>query len=303
MKIFIQILAIVFVINISFGFNISRCDAKELKNDNRIQTNTTQNSKKSNINAIKTKSTDNHSKKPQLKLKRQSLPIKTYIMKGKEGELIYSKINAFIKSKDIYKIALFKCADQGDIGGFIATLKASHLSIDTKDQFGNTPLMHAVAHKKFDLSMLMLRMNANADVVNDFGSTPIFLANITKQMALFNEFKSLQMKRLISQTHTKRKYHTTIHITPLIAAAARGDNAFIEKFVRQFHGNPNAHDQNGVTPLMSAVTHKRIDTTQLLLELGANPTEQNFQGNDAIDLAINQKSKELEGLLKYHTWY
>jgi len=83
--------------------------------------------------------------------------------------------------------------------------------------------------------------------------------------------------------------------TPLHYAAAMGYDAVVEKLLsRQADVDPQ--DDAGATPLMLAVRFDWISTARLLVDRGANPMLEDFQGYNSVDVALS-KEGELSELL------
>jgi ankyrin repeat protein len=65
-------------------------------------------------------------------------------------------------------------------------------------------------------------------------------------------------------------------------AAGMGDTEVVERLIKR-GVNVNAHDDEGVTPLMLAAQEGRIDTVKLLLRNGARPDRADVGGFRAVD--------------------
>ena len=79
--------------------------------------------------------------------------------------------------------------------------------------------------------------------------------------------------------------------------AAQMSNPILKLFLQQDIDLSNRNKQT-LTPLMLAVKAANKDCVQSLLKAGANPRRRNKQGQDAIDLAIDQP--EIVSLLEQY---
>lgn len=75
--------------------------------------------------------------------------------------------------------------------------------------------------------------------------------------------------------------------TPLAYAASRGQTA-VAKFLIDHAARIDPPAPNGSTPLMLAAYFGYDDTVRMLLDAGADPSQRNALGYDAVDLAIQQ---------------
>jgi ankyrin repeat protein len=69
--------------------------------------------------------------------------------------------------------------------------------------------------------------------------------------------------------------------------------------ILEHHGNPNAADEHGNTPLWAAVFSARSDyqVVQLLVDAGADPTTKNRHGKSPMDFAQQIKDEALQRML------
>lgn len=82
----------------------------------------------------------------------------------------------------------------------------------------------------------------------------------------------------------------------LAVAAARGDVAGIESFIRS-GADPNAPGKNGVTALLWALGARSKPGVQALLRFGADPSRRADNGISAVTLAASLEDPELLGMV------
>jgi hypothetical protein len=84
--------------------------------------------------------------------------------------------------------------------------------------------------------------------------------------------------------------------TPLHLAAATGDAACVQRlFNAQAALDP--HDEWGCTPLHLAIKFEWIESVKTLMELAADPGQQDLKGDNAVDMAQAVQEEELHQLL------
>ena len=73
--------------------------------------------------------------------------------------------------------------------------------------------------------------------------------------------------------------------------AACGGHFGLVTYLLDCKADVNAKDEDGLTPLMWAVTKNDVDTTLVLLKRGADPRIKSDLGEDALSIAVLQKKK------------
>jgi|GEM_PF-2325609 len=66
----------------------------------------------------------------------------------------------------------YACDDMGSVP-VVKLILSAHADIEAIDSVGETPLMHAIKSKKYDIIKLLLSYGAKTDVINDYGESPI----------------------------------------------------------------------------------------------------------------------------------
>ncbi len=98
----------------------------------------------------------------------------------------------------------------------------------------------------------------------------------------------------------KRYYNQFSTDCRLIDNIGYGDNLEQLKSVIRDGANINGTDENGITPLMMAVRHNRLDVVKYLVYCGANINMKNKDGENVFDIARKHDCNEiLEYLSSY----
>ncbi|VFR56001.1 FOG: Ankyrin repeat [plant metagenome] len=138
---------------------------------------------------------------------------------------------------------------------------------------GEPALMQAVrddAWEVFDVILADSRTDVN--IMNGVQETPLMYTALTGQLAR-------------SQALVKRGAEVNrLGWTPLHYAAAKG-HADVAKWLIGLKAIVNAPSPDGTSPLMMAMRANSVDTVQVLIDAGADPSQRNLQGQDAIDMA------------------
>uniref|UniRef100_A0A914EKC8 Uncharacterized protein n=1 Tax=Acrobeloides nanus TaxID=290746 RepID=A0A914EKC8_9BILA len=140
------------------------------------------------------------------------------------------------------------------------SLKLMDTVVNLTDQNGNTALHYAVSHENYDVvSVLLDSKVCKVDETNTAGYSPVMLAALC---VIKDETEATIIQRLFEM------------------------------------GNVNAKAvHHGQTALMLAVSHGRMETTQLLLDCGADVNAQDCDGSTALMCAAEHGQKELIKML------
>jgi ankyrin repeat protein len=128
-------------------------------------------------------------------------------------------------------------------------------NIDIQDKLGNTLLHKAFESEDFDLIRFLLFHNARADIQNKNNKTAL---------------------HLFAQYPYQNK---DSNLSTLI-------NKLILEYLLKNHGNINAQDKLGLTPLHIAITTNNLNIAELFIEHGANTNIQDKQNDTPIHVAV-----------------
>lgn len=117
--------------------------------------------------------------------------------------------------------------------------------------------------------------------------------------SVLSHYSTAHYKRLVKLV-TESKFNMNaknfLSETPLILAVLEGNLSMVKLFIK--HGAlVDLADDNGVTPLMYAISNNRKEITEYLLECGANAGLKNNYGTNSLELKVEQMTKQ--SMLEY----
>uniref|UniRef100_A0A6M2F919 Serine/threonine-protein kinase BSK1-like TPR repeats domain-containing protein n=1 Tax=Populus davidiana TaxID=266767 RepID=A0A6M2F919_9ROSI len=133
------------------------------------------------------------------------------------------------------------------------------LDVDTKDEDGETPLVHAARQGHTATAKYLLDQGANPAIPSDLGATALHHSAGIGNTELM-EYLLSKGAEVESQSDAG---------TPLLWAAGHGQVDAL-KVLLEHHANPNAATEDDVTPLLSAVAAGSLACLELLVQAGAD---------------------------------
>lgn len=173
-------------------------------------------------------------------------------------------------------------------------LEKSPLRIQSKDEFGWTPLHFTARYGHETVSKLLLENGANIESSDRSGSTPLCVAAARGQETVVNLLLDNGAKIESSDISGKTSLHSAAHYghttvaklllnsganietsgrdgtTPLRLAAVFGNETMV-KLLLENGANIESSDERGMTPLKMAARHGHKTVVKLLLDFGAHP--------------------------------
>lgn len=173
--------------------------------------------------------------------------------------------------------------------GLLPVFVRAGLSVEHKDESGWTPIMHACFAGKLDVVIQLIKLGANLNVKDQHGYSLLHWAALNGNPDLV----ALLIGHELNPTQASHK-----GITPLMQAAAGGHLLAMEYLVAQGGSVAiNARSYEGWTALQKATANKQVAAALWLAERGANPHQQNQQGESACSLALKLNQHRLYELL------
>ena len=179
---------------------------------------------------------------------------------------------------------LLRAADQGDVqtvGGFLD----KGLDPNTADPHGNTLLMIAARHGHLDLARFLISRKASVTRRSPHGDSALMFASLKGHLAM----AMLLVENGAEITHSGW--------TPLHYAAFEGGPELVKYLVAK-GAERNGLAPNGYTPLMLAAMTSQVETARVLLYEDVDLSIRSPKGQTALGIAKDQKSSEMETLLR-----
>ncbi|MFC1762992.1 ankyrin repeat domain-containing protein [Planctomycetota bacterium] len=164
------------------------------------------------------------------------------------------------------------------------------MDVDTKDEYGWTPLYWACSAGQEAVGKYLLDKGAKADATTEGGGTPLHKAAGTGAYRL----AELLISKGADVNARANKEKTPLHI-----AAGAGHSRVVELLVK--HGaDVNARpDQKSYTPLHLAVGRGHKDVVEILVANGAD-VNRGRRGQSVLEMAIKNGNIEIVEFLKKH---
>ncbi|GIY29204.1 oxysterol-binding protein-related protein 1 [Caerostris extrusa] len=229
-------------------------------------------------------------------LSKSPVPSKT----PEENLLSYSRTGDYARAKELLT--------QFSLGHLI-------LDINYKGNHDWTPLHHASYFGHEKIARLLIELGADINVVNDTGDTPLHKAAYTSREEIvllllsnnadvFIRNSEGQTARDISENEDCAKLLKAAENADiekknsmLLHAAREGNIQILENLLKS--GNPpdiNCVDSLGNSALHCSAYRGKKEAVVLLLQNGIDTTIKNLRGQRAVDLALNQPTKQLLGV-------
>lgn len=168
----------------------------------------------------------------------------------------------------------------------VKALLAAGLEPNTRNPNQQTGLIQAArdgAWKVFDTLLASPKINVNA--ANQYNETPLMYVGLIGDLA--------RVKALVAKgAKVNKEGWTPLHYA---AVKARAD---VAKFLLESGALPNELSPEGDTALILAVRADSVDTVQVLINGGADPSFSNLQAQDAIDVARARGKEDLAKALE-----
>lgn len=164
-------------------------------------------------------------------------------------------------------------AARQDAKDAVRALAESGADLNTQDADGTTALQFAIMNQHYDLAALLLEKGANPNVADNTGMTGLYAA---VDMIGFRSDIGRPPRALLDK-------NTAFDIVRLSLEHGANPNAQLRKpIIGRHHGFPDGSLGEGATALMRAAKGIDLDTMQLLLKAGANPSLGMTNGSSAV---------------------
>lgn len=201
-----------------------------------------------------------------------------------------------------YPLKLFcRAITMGDYEAIVYAVTASiHVDVNSKIEFGLTPLHISVLCERLDILKFLLTQGANPNLQSNTLETPLHLAvsrrNYETVQILLNtrveDKHKLKAKEVIIDPNLKDDNGGT----PLYYAVSSGDKD-ITQLLLNAGADPNLGNKRKETPLCLAVFKGGMDIVELLLKAGAKVDITDYSGTPLLINAVYRKNEHIVKLL------
>ncbi|KAG1708540.1 Ankyrin repeat and SAM domain-containing protein 6 [Nymphon striatum] len=153
---------------------------------------------------------------------------------------------------------------------------------EKSNNFGFTPLMHAVCNDHVNIIMVLLNQGANVNSFNRYGMTPLLIATARGQSKIV---------KILVENGADVNCKSSIDLTPTMVAAQYRHEHLIGYFSRK-GVNINEKTNNGITALMLATNGGEKSTIKALLDRGADSSIVNCRQDTAMNIALTTKNTD-----------
>jgi ankyrin repeat protein len=162
-------------------------------------------------------------------------------------------------------------AKEGNVELIKSLLATGKVDINSTDNVGRTPLMHAATSKSIEALRVLIDAKSDIATRDNLGTTALSWAAWLGNAESVNE--------LLEQGSDVEIVSTITGWTPLMLAAAFGDPGAVDALLK-VHANVEAVDMlEGATPLIHAARTGQPESLQMLIKAGANLEIPDRNGN------------------------
>ncbi|HCR85551.1 MAG TPA: hypothetical protein DIV86_02620 [Alphaproteobacteria bacterium] len=210
---------------------------------------------------------------------------KDYENLGKPGRIGYKPITY---SEDQLNEQFVKAAIIGNKQAVVDLLHSGRPA-NSRNKFGETPLMASIYNGHNEITELLLVEGADANIQDVRGNTPLHVSAARR-----NYFAAQQLIRNGSVIDARNRANDT----PLLIATLNGSVDIVDLLIRE-GADVNKANDDGLTPLHIASFNGNIELVKYLLYVGANANMVTREGYKPYDLAYGRHLPVAQALATY----
>ncbi|XP_059159251.1 ankyrin-1-like [Physella acuta] len=203
--------------------------------------------------------------------------------------------NSNINLKNKIELTALHMAVENGMAEIVEMMIEKQCDLEAKAKHGVNALLLACFYGHENIVELLLRNDVNCNCVLNNGVSPLMLAS--------NRGFSNIVTQLLEKDAKIDLFEIKECVNALIFASIDGYTEIVEKICKskQFKASMiNFQDSYGVTALMHASGHGRVDTVAFLLSMSADCSVSSKSGNTALHLAAEKGSHEITKMLLEH---
>lgn len=188
--------------------------------------------------------------------------------------------------------ALTDAIEENDIDAVRNLIKLK-ANLETKGEYGRTPLFYAVKSENLEILNLLINGGAKVDARDNFGETPLIYA----VGDCVGEKSSIEAVRILIKAKADLNAKSKYTGSALLKATSCESSSEIVSVLIEAGANINITDAEGRTPLMNAVIFNDLETVRHLLIGKPNLSIRDKKKLSALDHARENASPEIIELL------
>lgn len=201
------------------------------------------------------------------------------------------------ESPDMEEWPLHEAARIGDLQRLEGELQRQDVNVNDIDHRHMTPLCYAAHEGRIHVIRMLMEANANPNVADDHGLTPLHYACREPPFLILDDVVSV----LLSYPHVNANARDFTLTTPLMAAAEVGRAEVIPALLACPRVLPNEQNQMGYTPLMIASSAGHEAAVEMLLRCDKVEVSTRTMTNETVlHLAAKARSAQLVDMLLRH---
>ncbi|XP_044728090.1 putative ankyrin repeat protein RF_0381 isoform X1 [Chrysoperla carnea] len=171
---------------------------------------------------------------------------------------------------------LLHSAAMGESPEIVELLLQHNADVNVKNRYGQTPLYKAIEYDRLEIIELLLKHKADINAEDEDRITPLFYAIQNKKLKI--------TKLLLDNGANVKDY------PELLNRAAMGESPEIVELLLQHKADVNGKNRCGQTPLFDAIQNNRIEITELLLKHNTDVNATDKYGKTALFLPVIRDS-------------
>jgi uncharacterized protein len=166
----------------------------------------------------------------------------------------------------------------------IVLLAENNANINIQNHIGFTPLMEATIQRNNRIMSYLVSRGARLEIKANNGATALMIAV---------NAANLRGARLLLEAGANPNVFDNSGITPLMRAMEMGDNVDMVKLLVEYNADMEARNPEGAPVLMVYPYRNRFPAHRELINLGANVNIQDYQGRTPLIKAVMEANMDM----------
>jgi len=185
-------------------------------------------------------------------------------------------------------LALFKVILYNNCSKLKELLREPYIDIDSKDYYGNTPLIIAIDHFRIGVIKLLLNAGANPDLHNKRKESALIIAATNNKPEIVT----------LLLNHGADKNIQNVGRETALIIAVKNNHLEIIKILLDAGVDPNIQNYLGETALILAAKNNKLEILEMLLKIPIDRNIQDRNNMGALEWALYNNNVKIIDLLK-----